>query len=108
MKLIIKNSLEGSDLYYKFFDTSTGEFVKKRKINQYDEKKWKNGSVYEFNTLKEMGDFINSCDIEYTEEYVDYEFSDCMYEYIDIDYYIDKSEDNLMVLSISSQLECRG
>ncbi len=105
MKLVIENVLE-DELYYDFYDPNTKEFVKKRRIESYDEKKWKDGSVYEFNTLKEMADFIDSCDIDFTEEYAK-RFGNWSWEEIDIEYYIDKSEDNLMILLISSHDEWR-
>lgn len=96
-------------LYYDLYDPNTEKFVKSRRIKPYDEKKWKDGSIYEFNTLKEIGDFIDSCDIDFTEEYEEYEdFSSWYWEEIDIEYHIDKSEDNLMVLLISSHSEIRG
>lgn len=108
MKLVIKNELEHGGLYHDFYDPNTGKFVKKRRIEPYDEEKWKDGSVYEFNTLKEMCDFIDSCDIDFTEDYEEYEhFNSWYWEEIDIDYYIDKSEDNLMILLISSHAEFR-
>lgn len=103
MKLVINNLLEDG-LYYDFFDPNTREFVKRRRIERYDEEKWKDGTVYEFNTLKEMADFIESCDIDFTEDY-EKRFSDLGWEEIDIGYHIDTSEDNLMVLVISSHNE---
>lgn len=106
MKLIIRNLLEDG-LYSDVYDENTKELVKKRRIERYDEEKWKDGSVYEFNTLKEMGEFIESCDINFTKEYEDRKFGEWSWEEIDIDYYIDPSEDNLMILMISSHCEWR-
>lgn len=105
MKLVINNLLEGG-LYYDFYDPNAKDVVKRRRIERYDEEKWKDGSVYEFNTLSEMADFIESCDIGFTEDYGK-RFSDWDWEEIDIDYYIDTSEDNLMILLISSHNEWR-
>lgn len=106
MKLVINNLLEG-ELYYDFFDPNTMEFVKRRRIERYDEEKWKDGTVYEFNTLKEMADFIESCDIDFTDDY-EKSFSKWSWEEIDIEYRIDTSEDNLMILIISSHREWIG
>lgn len=107
MKLIIKNCLEEDGLYYDFYDSNIEEFVKKRRIKSYDEEKWKNGSVYDFKTLKEMGKFIKTCDIDFTEEYAKNNFSRWFWEEIDIEYHIDDSEDNLIILSISSHEDFR-
>ena len=104
IKLIIKNYLE-NDLYYNEYDRDSKELVQKRRIKQYDEDKWKNDSVYEFDTLKEMKDFIDSCDIDFTDEYADLKFDRWSWEKIDIDYYIGDKEDNLMFLSIGSHSE---
>ena len=104
IKLIINNRLEG-DLYFDQFDFNLKKFVQIRKIESYDEKKWKDGSVYEFNTLKEIKEFIDSCDIDFTDEYVK-EFNDYSWDEIDIHYSIDPSEDNLMRLYIESHKMC--
>ena len=106
LKLVIKNELENG-LYYERYNPETNEFVSARRIEQYDENKWKNGSIYEFNTLKEMCEFIDTCDIDFTSEYANYEFSEWSWEEIDIDYYIDPSKDNLMIMIISSYHEFR-
>ena len=105
IKLIINNRLE-DDLYYDQFDPNLKKFVQNRKIKSYDEKKWKDGSVYEFNSLKEIQEFIDSCDINFTDEYAK-NFNDYNWEEIDINYFIDPSEDNLMRLFIESHKECR-
>ena len=104
IKLIINNRLEG-DLYYDQFDFNLKKFVKICKIESYDEKKWNDGSVHEFNTLKEIKEFIDSCDIDFTDEYVK-NFDDYSWDEIDIHYSIDSSEDNLMRLYIESHKEC--
>ena len=104
IKLIINNRLE-SDLYYDRFDPISKKFVQTRKIKSYDEKKWKDGSVYEFNTLKEIREFVDSCDIDFTDEYME-NFGGYTWEEIDRNYFIDPSEDNLMRLFIESHTEC--
>lgn len=105
IKLVIENYLEEC-LYGKVYDHNLKNHVEIRRIEPYDEEKWKNGSVYEFNTLKEVHEFIDSCDIDFTEEYAD-RFNSYDWEEIDIDYRIDPSEDNLMVLFIGSHQEWR-
>ena len=105
IKLIINNNLE-DEKYYEKYDFNLKKFVQIRRIEPYDEKKWKNGSVREFNTLKEMREFIDSCDIDFTEKYAE-NFSNYDWEEIDINYYIDPSEDNLMKLYIGSHREWR-
>lgn len=106
IKLIIENHLEDS-LYYNKYVPDLGERIQQRRIKPYDEDRWKNNSVYEFNTLKEMKDFIDSCDIDFTDEYADVKFNCWYWEEIDIDYYISDEEDNLMILYIGSHEEWR-
>lgn len=104
IKLIINNQLE-DELYSAKYDPNTKKSVEIRRIKPYDESKWKDLSVYEFNTLKEMKEFIDSCDIDFTDEYVK-EFNDYSWDEIDIHYSIDPSEDNLMRLYIESHKMC--
>ena len=105
IKLIINNQLE-DELCSAQYDPNTKKSVEIRRIKPYDERKWKDQSVYEFNTLKEMKEFIDSCDIDFTDEYAA-RFCCWDWEEIDIDYYIDPSEDNLIILRIGSHSEWR-
>lgn len=107
IKLIIKNDLE--DGLYVNVRELPGKMVvnRMRRIKPYDEEKWKDGSVYEFNTLKEVREFIDSCDIDFTDEYAERSFSQWSWEEIDIDYEIGKEEDNLIYLYIGTHDEWR-
>ena len=111
IKLIVKNKLEDA-LYQDVSDfpadvgKDTSEY-RIRRIKPYDEEKWKDGSIYEFNTLKEVADFYDSCNIDFTEEYADSYFDDWHWEEVDIDYVISKEEDNLIELYISTHDEFR-
>ena len=75
-------------------------------VKPYDMSKWKDGKIYEFNTLREANEFIESCDLEFTdkseESYTRYDW----YELI-IKPYVDPSEDNLIILYISYDREYR-
>ena len=109
IKLIVTNKLE-DELYKdvcKFPDGVGKEMIEYRirRIKPYDEEKWKDGSIHEFNTLKEVADFYDSCDIDFTEEYADLYFDEWHWEEIDIDYVISKEEDNLIELYICTHDE---
>ena len=109
IKLIVKNRLE-DELYIDVYKIP-GDVGKEmneyriRRIKPYDEEKWKDGSIHEFNTLKEVADFYDSCDIDFTEEYADSYFDELHWEEIDIDYVISKEEDNLVELYIDTHDE---
>lgn len=75
-------------------------------IKPYDMEKWKDGKLYEFKTLKEVKNFIDSCDIQFTDECVN-SFSEWGWQELDMDYYIDDSEENLIIFSISTHQEWR-
>ena len=106
LKLVIENQLE-EELYTQDYDPTINDYVRGiRRIEPYDEEKWKNGTVYEFDTLKEMFEFIDSCDIDFTKEYAE-SFGQWSWEEIDIDYYICPTEYNLMLLRIGSHPEWR-
>lgn len=107
--LKIKNWLQkGRD--YKEIDPS-GVFAKINEsdnslVKPYDTEKWKDGRIYEFDTLREVVEFINSCDIEFTEE-AEADFTNWTWSELDLDHYIDPSEDNLIIFSISMHEEWR-
>ncbi len=107
IKLKIKNIFEEiGTLYNDVYSTETKNFVMIRRIEEYDETKWKNNAIYEFNTLKELKHFIDTCEIDFTEEYAE-RFDEWSWEEIDRDLYIDDSEDNLMIFVISAHDEWR-
>lgn len=105
IKLIIENELE-CDLYFDHYNPDTKETKKIRRVKHYDENKWNDGHTYEFNTLKEVINFIDTCDIDFTDEYGE-RFCEWDWEEIDIDYYIDSKEDNLIIMLIASHNEWR-
>lgn len=108
IKLKIKNWFEEcNSVNIQEFSLETKEFVTIRRIEKYDKEKWKNEAIYEFNTLKELQNFIDTCDICFTEKYAE-RFGLWDWEEIDLNLYIDNSEDNLMVFDISSHQECRN
>lgn len=75
-------------------------------VKPYDMDKWKDGRIYEFETLKDVKEFIDSCDIEFTDE-VEEGFCDWSWMGMVFGNYIDPSEDNLMIFEISCHPEWR-
>ena len=77
-------------------------------LKPYDEDKFRNERVYEFNTLKEIENFRleASNSISWTEE-VCKRFSNWERLKFDIELRIDNSEDNLMIIHISAHAEIR-
>lgn len=73
-------------------------------IKPYNREKWKDGKLYEFKTLRDVINFIDSCDIDFTEEC---KATFCKWDWkeIDLDYRIDSSEENLIILEISMHEE---
>lgn len=111
IKLFINNDLEGKE-YSELHKFSNGigskmEKVYVRKFEPYDEDKWKDGKIYNFETLKEVINFIDTCDIDFTDEYACMEFSTWNWEEIDIDYFINPKEDNRIDLYIGTHQEWR-
>ncbi len=97
IKLVVVNWLE-KDLYYE-----PNPAERSRRIKPYDEEKFKNRSVYYFNSLKDVGDFVKSCNIEFTEEYRKRNFTAWEWEEIYVRYLIDQTEDNTLVFEIGTQ-----
>ena len=77
-------------------------------LKPYDEEKYKDGRMYEFNTLKDLNAFYKQAkeDIDWREDHA-CTFGQWSWQELDFDLYIDDSEDNLMVLSISAHDEWR-
>lgn len=73
-------------------------------VKPYDMEKWKNGKIYEFNTLREVNEFIDSCNLEFTEESIE-SYTCCDWYNIKIYYRIDQYEDNLINLFITYERE---
>ena len=73
-------------------------------IKAYDQEKWRDGKEYEFNTLKELKEFTDTCEIDFKEE-VEERF--CNWDWMEIDknLLIDVSEDNKMRFIISCHEE---
>lgn len=103
IKLIIRNDLYNYETKHVLED---GKWIEKeiRVVRSYDEEKWKDGRIYEFNTLKEVQEFINTCDIWFTDEKID-TFNCWTWEEIDKEIWIETCEDNLIVFCISSHEE---
>lgn len=77
-------------------------------LKPYDEEKYKDGRMYEFNTLKDLNTFYKQAqeDIDWTADHAR-TFGQWDWQELDFDLDIDDSEDNLMVLSISAHDEWR-
>lgn len=104
IKLEIRNYLE--DCMFEEIMNPDETTSKRRVLEPYDEEKWKNGRIYEFNTLKEVREFTDSCDIDFTDEY-SASFCQWSWEEIDLETYISKDEDNLLIFEINSHEEWR-
>lgn len=97
IKLRIENYLEDRENY---------DYNGVEKFNDWDREKWRNGKIYEFNTLKEIKDFCDSCDIDFTEEYAK-NFGSWEWEEINTEYDIDPNDDNMMIFAIMWSIEFR-
>lgn len=75
-------------------------------IEPYDEEKWKDGKTYEFDTLREVKDFCDSCDIQFKDEVAKH-FNAWNWCVLSERIYIDGSEDNLIVFEIFMYEEWR-
>lgn len=68
-------------------------------IEPYDEEKWKDGKTYEFNTLREIVNFCESCDIRFKDEIVKTFNNRCWCDLYKR-FCIDDLEDNLVIFEI--------
>lgn len=75
-------------------------------IEPYDEEKWKDGKTYEFDTLREIIRFCNTCDIRFKDEFVK-SFNDWIWSELNMETCIDDSEDNLVIFEIFMYEEWR-
>lgn len=77
-------------------------------LKPYDEEKYKDGKVYEFDTLKDLNAFYKQAidDIDYKQDYAE-TFSTWSWQEVDHELEISDEEDNLMILSISAHDEWR-
>lgn len=77
-------------------------------LKSYDEEKYKDGKVYEFDTLKDLNAFYKQAidDIDYKQDYAE-TFSTWSWQEVDHELEISDEEDNLMILSISAHDEWR-
>ena len=114
VKLRIKNAFQGfseEDLAVLKMDARNGCCscpTNPYNLKPYDEEKYKDGRMYEFNTLKDLNTFYEQAqkDIDWKEDHAR-TFGEWSWQELDFDLYIDDSEDNLMVLSISAHDEWR-
>lgn len=77
-------------------------------LKPYDEEKYKDGKVYDFNTLRDLNAFYEQAidDIDYKDDYIE-SFSEWSWQEVDHELKISDEEDNLMILSISAHDEWR-
>ena len=108
IKLKIVNWFQKDECYKEQLDDrfwrvneSDSDYVK-----PYNEEKWKDGRIYEFETLREVLNFTESCDIDFTDEVKNAMCRWTWYE-LDFEYSIDASEENLMIFDISMHEEYR-
>lgn len=114
IKLKIENDLQELCEYHEYkrvIAFTNGEFVYDEDftvIKPYDIEKYKDGMIYEFKTLKDVYEFVEKCseEIEFTEEFTE-RFNCWDWTELDIEYVIDSSEDNCMILTISMHQEYR-
>jgi len=93
IKLKIVNEIQRGTCY---FDASY--------IAPYDEKKWADNRIYKFRTLKEIVEFMDTCNIEFNARA---KSSFTMFEWGSVNkhWYIDRRHNNQIVLYISAELE---
>nr|DAL27850.1 MAG TPA_asm: hypothetical protein [Caudoviricetes sp.] len=98
VKLEIQNCINGDIKHLEKTDKTIYWLI--CELKGYDEEKWKHGKTYEFETLKELQVFVDSCDIDFTDESKD-SFSGFYWYEIVKRLYIDTIfEDNTMILSL--------
>lgn len=76
-------------------------------LEDYDKEKWKDGKEYEFNSLKELQEFVDTLNLKWTEDFMRYNNGTWDWYEIDDILYICKDEDNLMILDIGYHEEWR-
>lgn len=96
--LVINNTLINDLMYHNRGHIKT--------FKPYDKEKWADGKRYKFDTLKEVKEFIDTCDIDFSEEYKK-RFSQWGWWEIDRDLDILTSEDNLIQFHIGAHEEWR-
>lgn len=76
-------------------------------LKEYDKNTWNDGKEYKFNSLKELQEFVDSLDLEWTDKFdINCNGRWSWYE-IDKKLHIDTEEDNLMIIHISYHEEWR-
>lgn len=114
VKLRIKNEFQGfseevlAELKEDAGHGCCSDAINPYNLKPYDEEKYKDGRMYEFNTLKDLNTFYKQAmeDIDWTEDHAR-TFGAWSWQELDLDLDIDDSEDNLMVLFISAHDEWR-
>lgn len=106
--LKIKNWFQ-KDRDYK--ETDDGRFYQVNNsetsyLKPYDEEKWKDGKTYEFETLKDLVHFCDSCEIEFTDDILN-AATDWNWDVLEKKFHIDDSEDNLVIFEIFMYEEWR-
>lgn len=114
IKLQIVNWFQKSEDYEEVIGTLPNggniymdhDFESVDEIKPYDQEKWRDGKEYEFNTLKELKEFTDTCEIDFKDE-VKVRFGNWYWMEIDKNLLIDISEDNKMRFIISCHGEWR-
>lgn len=99
IKLIINNNLENHYWYYNDYIENDRDYLLEEVI-YCDFEKIKDGRIYEFNNLKEVKEFIDSCEINFTEDYRKNFYEWEYWEKIDVILDISNDEDNLLIYTI--------
>lgn len=107
IKLRIDNYLENRNWDHNKGINSDFQRYSLEEIIDIDLEKIKNGRIYEFNNLKEVKEFIDSCEIDFTEEYEKH-FDEWEWEEIDLTLDISDEEDNLLIYEIEAHTEFRS
>jgi hypothetical protein len=73
-------------------------------IKPYDKSKWADGLEFEFSTLFDIACFINTCDIDFTDE-AKSTFNDYSWEVLDKTHFIADDEENTIIFEIGAHPE---
>ena len=106
IKLKIENYLENHRFLYNKGINFDFKKYSLEEIIDGDLEKIKDGRIYEFNNLKEVKEFIDSCEIDFTEEYQKH-WDEWEWEELDLTLDISNEEDNLLIYEINAHWDCR-
>jgi hypothetical protein len=106
----IHNDLDNYDSYPEDIDSSRKKISWNKKYTPSDiARKYKNGRVYQFMTLKEVGAFLKEAkaEINFTEDYAE-NFSGYDCECIEFDIVIDNQLENVIHLYLDNYFHIEG